>query len=374
MRYIIKICAVIILFTGCKSHKEDSNMIDMLSCLENDVYNNIDSLGYDISYVALETNDSLLLGGNLIIKYMDSENIIVESDRSLYRFDKDGRFLNRIGRQGQGPGEYIAPGRVSFDPITGRLYLFTNKVLQNWSVDGQYIGSVYLPDNKTLHSASVMMNDTLFLVRRSYGSKGELIQTIQWCDPTGKIIAENEMLRDSTEMQIAMYASPEHYRVGNAEYYRDEWDNKLYKIEYPEISECRIFDFGRYNCNRSVYQSVDKMERRGDVNVVIQQCIIANGSVWMKCLLDKRYNYVLIDRSGECLFHSVGVEDYSDPMGVAVAENSSLCFWPSYIDDISRLSCVMYPGDMDDETLEWVSKKLDVAITSDDNPIIAILK
>lgn len=376
MRRIINltnICLLLTLFAGCKNLNNESNLINMSSFIGNEVDNNLQELGMVINYVPLETSDSILLDGELIIKYMDSTNIIVESERELYRFDSNGKFLNKIGRHGQGPGEYIAPGRVSFDPVNGCLCLFTNKSLQYWSLDGRLIESLDFPDVKTLQSVSAMMNDTLLVVRRDYGDNGELAETIQWYDRTGKILHENDMLIDSTEIDIAMFAYPEHYRIGNIEYYRDEWDNKLYTIRYPEISAYRVFDFGRYNSDRSAYQSGSKMEKRGDTNVVIQQCIAAKGNVWMKYLLENRYNYILIGSSGGCLFHSIGHEAYSEPKGITLDGNLDISFWPSYIDDSSRIACVMYPEDMDLESLDQLSKELNTEIKSGDNPIIAIL-
>ena len=115
-----------------------SMRIDMLPLIANDVSNDIEKVGLDVEFIPLETNDSLLLGGNTIVKYVDQDNIIVESLQTLYRFDRQGKFLNRIGRKGQGPGEYVSPGRVSFDPVARRLYLFTNRSLQEWSLEGEY--------------------------------------------------------------------------------------------------------------------------------------------------------------------------------------------------------------------------------------------
>lgn len=57
-----------------------------------------------ITYVPLETNKDILLGNirNVIV----DEFIYVLDDDKIYRFTKDGKFLNRIGVKGRGPGEY----------------------------------------------------------------------------------------------------------------------------------------------------------------------------------------------------------------------------------------------------------------------------
>ena len=50
-------------------------------------------------YTPLETNDSCLLDGRSAIKYIDSENIFIESKSELYRFGRNGSFKNRIGKR-----------------------------------------------------------------------------------------------------------------------------------------------------------------------------------------------------------------------------------------------------------------------------------
>lgn len=366
---------IVICCSSCKSSNDDNgSYIDMASFIGEEVSNDIDEIGMTMQFIPLETNDSLLLYGNSIIKYMDADNIIIESGRTLYRFDGNGRFLNKIGRRGQGPGEYISPGRVSYDPISKLLYLFTNRSLQEWSLDGQYLNTVELPAPATLQSASALPGDTIFVVRRTYGGRGELTQTVQWCDTECKLIGEKNLLVDSTKIDIAMYASPEYYRVGNIEYFRAEWDNKLYRISYPDISEYRVFDFGRYNADRVVFQSGNLREQLGDRYANITKCITADGNTWMIFRLDDRVNYILIDANGECLFHSIASDPEDEAVGIPVVKGHGLTFWPSHIDDLAKISCLIDPGSLDETDLALLSEKAGRPITSEDNVVVAIAR
>lgn len=62
-----------------------------------------------IKFIALETDSINLLSGDLRIKF--SENNIYVADlkvhESIFRFDKMGNYLNKIGTKGKGPNEYI---------------------------------------------------------------------------------------------------------------------------------------------------------------------------------------------------------------------------------------------------------------------------
>lgn len=368
------VALIVLCFCSCNSSNDNGRYIDMTSFIGEEVSNDIDDIGMTMQFIPLETNDSLLLYGNSIIKYMDADHIIIESGRSLYMFDGDGRFLNRIGRRGQGPGEYISPGRVSYDPISKHLYLFTNKYLQEWSLDGQYIKTVEFPNPATLQSVSALPGDTLFVVRRTYGGSGKLTQSVQWCDRDCKLIGEKNLLVDSTKIDIAMYASPEYYRVGNVEYFRSEWDNKLSRIIYPDISEYRVFDFGRYNADRVVFQSGNLREQLGDRYANITKCIMGNGNTWMTFRLDDRDNYILIDAQGKCLFHSIASDPEDEAVGIPVVKGHGLAFWPSHIDDLARISCLIDPGSLDETDLSLLSEKAGRPITAEDNVIVAVAR
>ena len=59
-----------------------------------------------VEIVKLETSEKLLLSNVEKVEITD-DNIYVSTMRSVsvYRFTRDGKFLNTIGKRGQGPGE-----------------------------------------------------------------------------------------------------------------------------------------------------------------------------------------------------------------------------------------------------------------------------
>lgn len=66
----------------------------------------LSEIASDVQYIPLETNDNCLIGGELNISI--SGNDIIAADhqtRSFYRFNNSGKYINKIGNQGQGPGE-----------------------------------------------------------------------------------------------------------------------------------------------------------------------------------------------------------------------------------------------------------------------------
>jgi hypothetical protein len=77
----------------------------------------------DIRIVPLETNDSCLIGFSS--KFLIKDSLVFMSDfqANLYVFDLSGRFLNRIGRQGEGPEEYVALTTFFVDDPNDRVVI-----------------------------------------------------------------------------------------------------------------------------------------------------------------------------------------------------------------------------------------------------------
>ncbi len=60
----------------------------------------------DIEFIPLETTDECLFGSELVQIIILGDNLFVADYDQLVRFDTKGKIRNKIGRRGQGPGEY----------------------------------------------------------------------------------------------------------------------------------------------------------------------------------------------------------------------------------------------------------------------------
>lgn len=63
-----------------------------------------------LKVIFLETNESCLIGMITKIQVYDKYIFILDSSvaKSLYVFDKDGRFIRKIGTIGGAPGDYVS--------------------------------------------------------------------------------------------------------------------------------------------------------------------------------------------------------------------------------------------------------------------------
>lgn len=124
----------------------------------------ISSVVDTIEYIVLETPRSLVIANiRLVVSF--NEYLFVRSQGCIYQFLKNGQYVRQIGRQGQGPGEYIVAGNVFIDELNNEIVVCSDKLLF-YSMEGDFLRSQVIQAMGGAFSDSVLWIGT-------YGSPGE---------------------------------------------------------------------------------------------------------------------------------------------------------------------------------------------------------
>jgi len=88
--------------------------------------------------IPLETRDDILMGDIKSIRVYDDTYFILDSRNTIFRFDKDGKYISKIARQGRGHGEYL-DARM-FDVSGDEVYILSSfeKKIRSYSFDGEF--------------------------------------------------------------------------------------------------------------------------------------------------------------------------------------------------------------------------------------------
>jgi len=197
----------------------------------------IDQIVDRCSFVRLETHNSNLIGRIDQLLLCDTFIVIVDKRiaKSIFVFNYDGKFLNRISRLGNGPGEYLLINHVAIndnnevcilDNIKGRVSLF--------DISGKYISSHDLPFKSA--KMEFLGNDNILF-------------DVQDCSPISgnkKLIEKSCYVLTDSKFNIR-YAFGEDYSYNNPSYqnYMDDFlktDGKLYSRLHLGNT---IFEFNR---------------------------------------------------------------------------------------------------------------------------------
>jgi hypothetical protein len=99
----------------------------------------------NIKNIPLETKDDCLLSDELQICFTGKYIFVSDmKTASFFRFDVSGKFLNKIGNKGQGPGEYINALFFRVDIYSEIVYIIDSysKRLYSYGFNGQFIKSI----------------------------------------------------------------------------------------------------------------------------------------------------------------------------------------------------------------------------------------
>ncbi len=107
MKKFYFIIPCIILFS-CTNHSQDiiSNIIDVEGSINSAKIVECSDHFKQIDYVPLETTSQSLIGTIRKVEVLDSTIFVMDNSGSIVSFSKDGRYISRLNRKGNGPQEY----------------------------------------------------------------------------------------------------------------------------------------------------------------------------------------------------------------------------------------------------------------------------
>ena len=172
-------CLITFFLSGCSGvHDEratDSDIygqspmiIDIARDYNNEIEFRLSEIAYDIEYIKLEATPESLIGGGLRNHIVTDDYIFIYEQRRLLQFDRTGKFVKQIGREGRGPGEVLLARNFAMDKENNIIYMlanFKNEILKYDATTGEFLGSFqrseYLGDNTMQGAFQVIGNGIL---------------------------------------------------------------------------------------------------------------------------------------------------------------------------------------------------------------------
>lgn len=149
--HLIYISLVVILITtacNSSSSKEHIPVINLNSMSVINDKSELDSKSLNMSQtlIPLETTDSSLLSKITCIEKSKDAYWIV-SDGLVFKFSKQGKYLQTIGAIGQGPEEYLNAYNLQIDDSGNKIYVmdYLGRKMVTYTLTGDFINSFELP-------------------------------------------------------------------------------------------------------------------------------------------------------------------------------------------------------------------------------------
>ena len=132
--------------------------------------------------IPLETNSNCLLSYMRKVKFSD-EYIFIGDKKSLYRFDYNGRFINKITKEGRGPGEITAFIDFFVEQNCDIIDILTYKKLLRVHSDGQVLQEIPVigfPEQIQMIDTSFLINTCDFGIYYNDGKKHNISKMVRF--------------------------------------------------------------------------------------------------------------------------------------------------------------------------------------------------
>ena len=127
-----------------------------------------------VEIVPLELSDKSILANLRKVEVTTNDIWVTHyKEQSVYRFSRDGRFLNKVGKIGQGPGEYIRLADFFADEEQKEIYIMsTLNGVKVYDFDGNFKRTIIKKTMDDLFNMSdgkvLLYNQSFFLSQRAY--------------------------------------------------------------------------------------------------------------------------------------------------------------------------------------------------------------
>lgn len=192
----------------------------------------LNELASDIRYVPLETTDDCLMNNEFYIMQYTGEDIITSG---IFHFDKNGKFLNKIGSKGQGPEEYLQDLFAFGDWKNKLLYVQNWTTLTCYGFDGTFVRSIPTPQLNMGAAGLFDENHILYSNDIYYADKANPIQLYMVDSQNGKTVSKwRGHLEENKKYGMILTSRDFMYNYDNSLFYKPALENLIFKILSPK--------------------------------------------------------------------------------------------------------------------------------------------
>lgn len=211
----------------------------------------LSDIAESVEFIPLETTDTSLIKSlkqtNLI---RTSKYFILPEMQNVFQFTLDGKFVRKIGRRGQGPGEYLYVTQVDVNEATNliSIYSWSSQKTNLYDLEtGTFIRSIHDPHNASI---TCMYNDSTF-ISHVINSNGQQEIKLYFSDMQGNM-QKSFKRPEKFICKIAgasIRSTFDHYFYQyNDEFCYKEYENDTVYIASPqELKKKYILDLGKYS-------------------------------------------------------------------------------------------------------------------------------
>jgi hypothetical protein len=178
---------MLLLVSSCKSHEKKLFEIDPGNFVENKI--TLAEIAYDIKYIPLD--NSLPIGTIWRLEITANYIYLSTIDAEIMQFDRNGKFVRKIGKRGRGPGEYLNDHYFAVDELTGNIFVNDLYKLKVYSASGVFLKDLTYKGTINLNPGDIEIYNSL-LFFPDYIKKGDSKFNWVFLDTSGNLVSKKE--------------------------------------------------------------------------------------------------------------------------------------------------------------------------------------
>jgi hypothetical protein len=136
----------------------------------------------ETEYVALETTPECLIADlpGLQSPVVTDNDIFICSGKDIFRFARDGKFLNRIGHEGRGPGEFLSATEMCVNDPTEEVFIYDvlSKGILVYGYDGRHKRTLRT-DRQAQMEDMIAITDSTLLIANGHDNERKPVDAFQ---------------------------------------------------------------------------------------------------------------------------------------------------------------------------------------------------
>lgn len=265
---------VILSFFSCASKSEKNGSVVTYTFNKDNAIEFVDSI--------LSASNEIVLDTTIITPITSNTNFLFDDDRIfcymlsyVYEFDKDGRFICKIGQVGHGKGEYVQLHDVTLDKHNKIVEVLDAQNIFRYDYDGNFISK----EQVDLPFSSFIYNDGYYWFASGNNSLCGDYELYKY-DKSFK------QLDGVCEHKIGICIDEDNFGKGTILTYRNTFSHDVYQIIDNDAILTYTFKFPGLEIPKSLYNA--------NVMTAMQEIESNNFAVIRRFIENERYIFMLI--------------------------------------------------------------------------------
>ncbi len=279
----------LVLLASCSEKNPAENIVpfSMPSSIEN-----LSSSLMHIDLVALEDDSAHLLGSEPELTLASDGSLLLTDNRNMlvYRYSADGKFLNEIGKRGNGPAEYQNVTNVQIDKDNLVVVFSAPDKMLKYSLDGTFVSS---ETGCELGVQSYCSGDDILTYYGDGAGRPSRMTVLRKGKAESLLDANNKVLSFTNSIPMFSNAPDGSVLVIDSMY------PDVYRYDSGELTQHVKFDFGKTSIPESYYDQESPF-------VAAEMLMTSDYSVIRRYVENKNYSFTEVFTS-----HPAEMPDFS---------------------------------------------------------------